>query len=45
MLKYEGDAKGIMLNPFKFNNNGVVYFGQWNVKVPICRMVIRMARG
>lgn len=38
MLKYEGEAKGVMLNPFKFTNNGVTYFGQWNVELVLCRM-------
>lgn len=40
MLKYEGEAKGIMLGPFKFTNNGVVYFGQWQVQTHLFRTSI-----
>lgn len=44
MMKYEGEAKGVMLQPFKFNNNGVIFFGQWNVFSLLFRKDIHMAK-
>jgi hypothetical protein len=38
MFRFEGITKGTQLGPYRYHNDGIIYFGQWRVPSILFRM-------
>lgn len=45
ILKYDGDNRGVQLEPYRYVDSGIIYFGQWLNGMPHGRGIIYFPDG